>query len=146
MPRYTAPPDLHAALEHRCERVRKPRSTVLFRRGERAFGMFLILKGTVSLDFGVDSAAGLASAYGPGAIVGLPATLTGRDYSMTATVTGDAELGFLTTLALNSFLRSHPEFCGELLTILGAKIEHTDQVTKALLRKEKLPKLESGVA
>jgi hypothetical protein len=57
--------------------IRSARTTVLFRRGEPAFGMFLILKGTASLDFGVDGAAGLASAYGPGALVGLPATLTG---------------------------------------------------------------------
>jgi CRP-like cAMP-binding protein len=65
---------------------------------------------------------------------------------MTATVTGDAELGFLTTQVLESLLREHPEFCRELLEILGAKLTHTEQVTKALLRKEKLPKLESGVA
>jgi len=77
--RYNATPDLHAALAQRCETVRKPRSTVLFRRGEKAFGMFLILTGTVRLDFGVDGAAGLASTNGPGALVGLPATLTKRD-------------------------------------------------------------------
>ena len=146
MVRYTAPPDLQTALEQRCERVRKLRSTVLFRRGEQAFGLFLILKGTVSLDFGVDSAAGLASSHGPGALVGLPATLTKRNYSMTATVTHDAELGFLTIQALESLLREHPEFCRELLEILGSKLAHNEQETKALLRKEKLPKLESGIA
>ena len=108
--------------------------------------MFLILSGTVSLDFGVDSSAGLANTYGPGTLVGLPATLTGRDYSMTATVTNDSELGFITTHALESLLRSHPEFCQQLLTILSAKIAHTEQVTKALVRKEKLPRMESGVA
>src|SRR5580704_380254 len=133
MPRFTAHPDLHAALERRCERVRKPRSTVLFRRGERAFGMFLILKGTVSLDFGVDSSVGLANTYGPGALVGLPATLTGRDYSMTATVTDDAELGFLTARAVESLLREQPDLCQQLLTILSAKIAHTEQLTKALV-------------
>jgi CRP-like cAMP-binding protein len=108
--------------------------------------MFLVLKGTVSLDFGVDGAVGLTSTYGAGALVGLPATLARRDYSMTATVTHDAELGFLTAEALESLLRIHPEFCLELLGILGAKIAHTEQVTKALLRKEKLPRLESGIA
>jgi CRP-like cAMP-binding protein len=146
MPRYTTPPDLHAALEQRCKKVRKPRSTVLFRRGERAFGMFLILSGTVSLDFGVDASAGLASTYGPGALVGLPATLTGRNYSMTATVTGNCELGFLTAPALNSLLRERPDLCEQLLTILSVKISQTQQVTKALLCKERLPSLESGLA
>jgi CRP-like cAMP-binding protein len=146
MPRFTAHPDLHMALEERCERVRKSRSTVLFRRGEKAFGMFLILKGTVSLDFGVDSSVGLANTYGPGALVGLPATLTGRDYSMTATVTDDAELGFLTARAVESLLREQPDLCQQLLTILSAKIAHTEQLTKALVRKENLPRLEAGLA
>jgi CRP-like cAMP-binding protein len=140
MPRFAVHPDhLHAALEERCERVRKSRSTVLFRRGEKAFGMFLVLRGTVSLDFGVDSSAKLASAYGPGALVGLPATLTGRNYSMTATVTDDAELGFLTSLAVNSLLRQRPDLCQQLLTILGEKISQTRQITRALLNNETPP-------
>lgn len=97
---HTASPELYAALAQCCERVRKPRSTVLFRRGEKAFGMFLVLRGRVSLDFGVDALSALASACGPGALVGLAATLTRTNYGMTATVTGDAELGFLTPQAL----------------------------------------------
>jgi len=82
----------------------------------------------------------------PGALVGLPATLTKRDYSMTANVTEDAELGFLANQALESLLRKQPELCQQLLTILSAKVAHTEQVTKAMLRKEKRPRLESGVA
>lgn len=142
---YIASSDLYAALEQTCERVRKPRSTVLFRRGERAFGMFLVLRGMVSLDFGVDASAALASACGPGALVGVPATLTRTNYSMTATVTDDAELGFLEPQALVSVLRKQPELRQQLLTILSAKVAHSEQVTKALLRKEKLPGLQLGV-
>ena len=142
---YIARSDLYAALEQCCERVRKPRSTVLFRRGEKAFGVFLVLRGTVSLDFGVDASTALASTCGPGALVGLPASLTRTNYSMTATVTDDAELGFLTLQALVSLLRKHPELCQQLLTILSAKVAHSEQVTKALLRNEKLPRLELGV-
>jgi CRP-like cAMP-binding protein len=74
-------------------RFNEPKQTVLFRRGEAAFGMFLVLEGKVSLDFGVDGSNPLNRAYGPGALVGLPATLTGHNYSMTATVTEDAESG-----------------------------------------------------
>jgi CRP-like cAMP-binding protein len=47
-------------------------------------------------------------------VIGLPATLAKRNYSMTATVTHDAELGFLSTQALESLLLEHPEFCREL--------------------------------
>jgi CRP-like cAMP-binding protein len=138
--------DLYAVLEQHSERVRRPRSTVLFRRGEKARGVFLVLRGTVSLDFGVDSSAALASTYGPGALIGLPATLTKGTYSMTATLGDDAELGFLTTDALLSLLRTHPELYQGLLRVLSAKIAHTEQVTKAMLRKERPSGPQPGVA
>jgi CRP-like cAMP-binding protein len=143
---YIAHSDLYAALEKSCERVRKTRPTVLFRRGEKAFGMFLVFRGTVSLDFGVDASTALGTAWGPGALVGLPATLTRTNYSMTATVTEDAELGFLTPQDLISVLHRQPELRQQLLTILSAKVAHSEQVTKALRRKEKLPGLELGLA
>jgi len=143
---YIASADLYVALEQRCKRVRKTRSTVLFRRGEKAFGVFLVLRGVVSLDFGVDTSSALARTFGPGALVGLPATLTGTNYSLTATVTEDAELGFLPPELLVSLLRTRPELCQPLLTILSAKVEHTEQVTKALLREEKMPRPEPGTA
>ena len=58
----------------------------------------------------------------------------------------DAELGFVTSQALDSLLREHPELCQQLLAILSAKIAHTEQLTKALARKENIPRLESGLA
>ena len=64
---YTAPVKPQTALEQRCdEKVRKPRCTVLFGRGEKATGLFVVLSGRVSLDFGVDAA--LARSYGPGVV------------------------------------------------------------------------------
>jgi CRP-like cAMP-binding protein len=142
---YIARTDLYPALDQRCERVRKARSTVLFRRGETAFGVFLVVRGTVSLDFGVDTSTALSSACGPGTLVGLPACLAGSNYSMTATVTDDAELGFLTLHELVSLLRKQPELCQQLLSILSARIADSERATKALLHNERLPRLELGV-
>jgi CRP-like cAMP-binding protein len=52
---YVPPTDLQTALKERRVRVYKPKSSVLFRRGEKASVMFVVLSGKVSLDFGVDS-------------------------------------------------------------------------------------------
>jgi len=146
MPRYAAMPDLYSSLESCCERLQKPRTTVLFRRGEKAFGMFLVLRGMVGLDFGVDVSAGLSGLCGPGTLVGLPATLTRGNYAMTATVTDDAELGFLSCQALVSLLRENPALCQQMLQVLSEKMAHTEQLTKAMRRNEKLPNVESGIA
>jgi CRP-like cAMP-binding protein len=108
--------------------------------------MFLVIRGIVSLDFGVDASTALANVCGPGALVGLPATLSRTNYSMTATVTEDAELGFLTPQDLVSLLHQQREFRQHLLTILSAKVAHSEQVAKALRRNEKLPELGLGPA
>lgn len=143
---YSAHPDLQAALQACCEKFNEPKQTVLFRRGEAAFGMFLVLEGKVSLDFGVDSSNPLNRAYGPGALVGLPATLTGHNYSMTATVTEDAEVGFISIKALQNLLRTRPEFCQQLLAILSARIAETDQIRNAILAKDSPREQEVGLA
>ena len=122
---------LRYVLEQRSEKVRKPKSTVLFRRGDKASGMFVVLSGKVSLDLGVDSVVGRSC--GAGALVGLPSTLTRRNYSMTATVTEDAELAFLSPEGLESLLSKHPDLCLPLLVILGEKIAESLEDEKALL-------------
>ncbi|MGC2194010.1 MAG: Crp/Fnr family transcriptional regulator [Terriglobales bacterium] len=140
---YSAFANLQTALENRCERIYKPRSAVLFRRGEKASGMFVVLRGKVSLDFGVDSAFGRC--FGPGALVGLPATLTRQNYSMTATVTEDADLGFWSSQALDTLLRQRPDFCHELLAVLGERLAENQKVAKALLTRDEQPVRNSNV-
>ena len=91
----------------------------------------------MSLDLGLDAA--LARSYGPGALLGLPATLTKGDYRMTATVTEDAEVGFCSTRALDLLLQKRPELCQQLLAILGERMAENQQVVKAMLDKERQP-------
>lgn len=83
---------LKQALEEGSEGIHRQKSAVLFRPGEKAAGMFLVLGGKVTLDYGADSVC--SRSFGLGALVGLPSTLTSNDYRMTATVTEDADLSF----------------------------------------------------
>ena len=99
--------------------------------------MFVVLSGKVSLDLGVDSAVGRTC--GQGALVGLPSTLTRNNYSITATVTEDAELCYWSPDALDCLLRTHPDFCQPLLAILGAKIAENHEVERALLTRDQRP-------
>jgi CRP-like cAMP-binding protein len=117
---YSVLVKLRYALERQSEKLRKAKSTVLFRRGEKAAGMFVVISGRVTLDLGVDSI--LVRTCGPGALVGLPSTLTRHNYSMTATVTEDAELVFWSLEALDSLLRKRPDLCPPLLAILEGRI------------------------
>ncbi len=139
----TAQIDLQTVLAEHSDKVSKPKGTVLFHRGTDAVGMFVVLSGKVRLDFGVDSP--FSRTFGAGALVGLPATLTGRKYSMTATVTQNAELGFLDRKTLDQFLRQHPEYCRILLEILGEKMAENQRIARALAMREQPPAQESYV-
>jgi CRP-like cAMP-binding protein len=127
--------NLQTILERSCEKVLKPRFNVLFRHGDSASGMFVVLRGKVSLGFGDNSA--FDRSYGPGALVGLPSTLTRRNYCMTATVTEDAELGFWSPEALDSLLHNRPDLCQQLLVILREKLAENYELQEASLRKSK---------
>jgi CRP-like cAMP-binding protein len=131
--------NLQAALEQGCERVHKPRFTVLFRRGDKPSGMFVVLGGKVSLGFGVDSA--FDRSYGPGALLGLPSTVTRRDYCMTATVTEDAELGFWSPDALDSLLHNRPDLCQQLLVTLGEKMAENYKLEESLAQEKQSERL-----
>lgn len=139
MSEYAIHTDLSGVLETCCERIRKPRQTVLFHRGDGAFGMYLVLEGMVSLDFEGDGSSPLNGTYGPGALVGLPATLTGGTYSMTATVTDDAELGFISCDRLTALLGEHPELGRHLLGVLSTRLAQTEELKKAMLSNEDPP-------
>jgi len=141
---YYSPLSLQSTLEQKGERLFKRKGEVLFRRGERACLMFVVLSGKVSLDFGLDSP--LSRWYGPGALVGLPATLTRRSYRMNAAVIEDAELSVWSFTALDSLLRKQRDFCQQMLTILGEKMAESQAVAKALAYKEGQPSQASFVA
>ena len=132
---YSAPAILQSALEKNSRKVTKLKGTVLFRRGEKARGMYLIIHGTVGMNFGNDS--DLDRAYGPGALVGLPATLTGAEYSMTATVKHDAELGYWSREALESLLLERSDLCLLLLAVLGERVAENNHLYKTLLDRRK---------
>ena len=93
--------------------------------------MFVVLSGSVSLDLGVGPL--LAPSHGIGTLVGLPSTITRKNYSMTATVTEDAELGFLSPDGLQALLHECPDLYEPLLVILGEKLAESREDERKLL-------------
>jgi CRP-like cAMP-binding protein len=144
MPIHAHVDNLKSVLQEGGERICKPRYSVLFRRGQKSFGMFVVLKGKVSLDVGI--ASPFARAYGAGALLGLPASVSKREYSMTATVTEDAEFSFWTLEALERLLQENPELCQELLGIMAERLAENHELMKALLKGRKQPSQKSDIA
>ena len=117
-----APPELKSQLENLATIVTKPKGTVLFRRGDEVTGAFLIRAGKVSLGLDCGSSIYATRVLGQGSVVGLPATVSGNRYSLTAEVVEDAELGFISRDAVMDCLRSHPDLCFKVMAMLSGEI------------------------
>lgn len=96
--------------------------------------MFLVLSGSVSLDAGINKGRPLCC--GAGALVGLPATLSKRPYSMTATVKEAAELGFLPPELLDSLMHENPDLSQAVLKLLSERMLEIQRLQEALLQKQ----------
>jgi len=106
------------------------RGTILFRRGDAVRGLFLIRSGRVSVDLDTGNTAFPPRILGAGAVVGLPATVAGSPYSLTAEVIDDAELAFVPRPAVLSCLQRNPQLCFEVMDLLSGEISGTRTALK----------------
>jgi CRP-like cAMP-binding protein len=104
-------------------RVHEPAGAVLFRRGETASGIFLVLSGYVSLRLESQGENPLwERIVESNSILGLPGTLTAGRYSLTAIVLEPSELAFVDRLALQELIKSDPAVGMELIRALSEEI------------------------
>jgi len=68
---------------------------------------------------------------GPGAIAGLPASVSGNPYSLTAEVLQDSELAFVPRHLVVSFLKNNPILGFEVIRMLSSEICDARSVFKA---------------
>jgi CRP-like cAMP-binding protein len=123
--------ELKDQLERLATSVSKPKGAVLFRRGAAAAGVFLIRRGKVSLGLDCNTPTYPTRILGPDSVVGLPATVAGAPYSLTAEVVEDAQLGFVPRSAVMDCLRSHPQLCFQVMDMLSGEIAEIRSAVKA---------------
>ena len=113
--------ELRAELNRIASVISMPAGTSLFRCGEPVSGIFIIREGTVRMT--LDSAGDVfpARIFGPGEILGLPATLTGQ-YSLSAAVHEDAELAFIPARRVNELLECSPRLCLVATRMMSSEI------------------------
>ena len=115
-------PELQAELERLATIVLKPTGTILFRRGDAVSGMYLIRSGQVRLCLDCETPLYPGRILGPGAIAGLPATVSGNPYSLTAKVLEDSELAFIPRDAVLKCLQTNPLLCFQVMDMLSGEI------------------------
>jgi CRP-like cAMP-binding protein len=113
-------------------RVTEPKGTVLFRKGEPSFGVFLVAKGRVGLRLeGKQGKSTWNRIATKGSIVGVPATLAGTRYSLTAVTLEQSEVAFINRTALVERIKNDPGLGLELICILGDEVVQTRTILAA---------------
>ena len=115
-------PELRAELEGLATVISKPKGTILFRRGDDASGVFLVRRGLVNLGLDFETPVYPERTLGAGAIAGLPATVSGKPYSLTAKVAEDSELAFVPRGAVLACLQNNPYLCFQVMNMLSGEI------------------------
>ena len=103
----------------------KVKGAILFRHGDAVSGLYLIRRGKVSLTLDGANSAFPPRILGAGSVAGLPATVAGSPYSLTAQVLEDADLAFVSREAVVECLRQNPQLCFEVMDMLSGEISGT---------------------
>ncbi|MGE5110500.1 MAG: Crp/Fnr family transcriptional regulator [Acidobacteriaceae bacterium] len=110
--------------------VLKDKGTVLFRLGQPCRGAFVIRSGQVQLSLDDASSLYPDRTVGSGFIVGLPATLSGEPYSLTAKVKSKCRLEFISRPKLLRLLHQNPDAGLQILRLLSEEVFHIRKIVK----------------
>jgi CRP-like cAMP-binding protein len=114
--------ELQTELECLATIVFKAAGSSLFQRGDEASGVFLIRSGRISLALDYETDVYPARILGPGAVIGLPASVSGKPYSLTAKIIEDSELDFIPRAQVLECLKKNPLLCFQVMDILSDEI------------------------
>ncbi|HXL23554.1 MAG TPA: Crp/Fnr family transcriptional regulator [Candidatus Dormibacteraeota bacterium] len=117
-----------------------PKNAVLFVEGQEPRGVFVLCQGRVKLSTNsVDGKSLIVRIANPGELVGLPGTLSGKPYEVTAEALEPLQANFIPRDAFLQFLREHGEAAVRVAEILS-------QIYHATLLEVRYLGLSSGAA
>ena len=126
---FLAVSDLAARLEPLGVKRHESGGTVLFKQGEAARGAYVVLSGRVDVCLRATRWKRLLGYTAePGAIVGLPATISDEGYSLTAITLEPCELVFISREDVLAILRTDPVLGTELLEVLAREVHRLRSV------------------
>ena len=119
---FVADPELIVELEKRAEPVAVGADGILFRQGSAPTGVYIVRKGSAALTSAANGAAILRLYAGPGSLLGVPAVVGGKLYSLTAKAAPDAEIGLVTCEDLLHLMHTAPLLAFRVLQVLAEEV------------------------
>ncbi len=113
--------ELQSVLAAVGRRIEVAVGTVLFERGTPTQGLFLVLKGKFAVWSGEDHAR-ITRVAGAGSLLGLPATVRRKEYSLSAEAVTDAEVCVVSPESLSEIMASNFRIGMEVITMLADEV------------------------
>jgi CRP-like cAMP-binding protein len=132
---FFAPHELQQALTKFGSSLSHPANKVLFQRGEKAHGLFLLQSGSAK----VSIPGALDRSVGAGALLGVPGTLSRGIYSLSAQLLEESRVLFVPSERVSELLAAHPEIGFQMVQILSREIQAIRQRISELDRNTLLP-------
>ncbi|HEY1501223.1 MAG TPA: cyclic nucleotide-binding domain-containing protein [Acidobacteriaceae bacterium] len=123
--------DLFAELNAVAIAAPVPKGTVIFQNRDPGTAVYLIRSGRVALVWIDANDVTPIDLHGPGRILGLPAALNGQ-YSATAKVLEDSELGFVPSDRVVAVLESNPSLMQAAVRLLGEEVARVRSMVSAV--------------
>ena len=101
---------------------------LLFRAGDQVRGVFLLLEGSVTLTL-AENGIQYQRTVGSGSVLGLPATMCVKPYSLTAAVVAPLNYVFVPCSLVKEFLRVRPDLCFQVVEILAREVREMRHAT-----------------
>jgi CRP-like cAMP-binding protein len=121
---FAAQPALLRKLLERALPLDCSKGRVLFRQGDKPYGLFILRKGVAVMT--LESERGellIRTQLASGSLLGLPALMSGNPYTMSAMAKRRAEVSYVTRKDFSALMLAEPKLALEALRILAAEVQ-----------------------
>jgi CRP-like cAMP-binding protein len=120
---FQSSPELFAALDAIASPLSASAGDCVFGEGVICPGVYLLRSGSIRAYSSHKNGKDIVNRIvGPGAILGFPAAMCGRQFQYTAKAVAQVEIGFIETRALNEFLRARPDLCMQVVGMMSDEL------------------------
>jgi CRP-like cAMP-binding protein len=119
---FVADPELFLELEKRSKPITISVDHVLFRQGDAPTGVYLLRKGTATLTSRLGDAPILSVRVGAGSLLGLPAVIATKPYTLTAEALQGAEISLVTSADFVDLMQTTPLLLFHVLQVLAEEV------------------------
>ena len=137
---FEVEPGLTAQFRNRSEIISKQRGSLLFRQGDVVTGLYLLNKGKVRLQLRATNGQVIFERIvGKDCLIGLPATMIGKPYSVTAELVEDSELSFISGEAFVELMRTNINLALKVVELLSTEVRAMRETIASPTHASKLP-------